>query len=284
MKKALALLLGILLGCALTIEYHRLYPSLQGEGQNQEMLRILFVGDIMPSRYVARTMESKGYDFPFEKMAATIQNADIAFANLESPILAGRKVQAGEMRFRADPQFVPSLSKAGFDIVTLANNHMYDFGEKGITQTLATLSANNIEHIGAGSFDDAYRPKYVEKKGVRVAFIGQNDRTPVPEHTCATEAHLGTACFDQQKLKAAITQARTHADFIVFTMHAGTEYTSVPNSLQKTYARAAIDAGADLVIGHHPHVIQERDDAIASRIFLPEDARKKCSRSEEAAR
>lgn len=225
----------------------------------EERVKLLFVGDIMPSRYVAKAMYEHGYDYPFASTTDIIKDADIAFANLESPILDGRAVRAHEMRFRTDVKFTPALARAGFDIVTLANNHARDQGEKGLQETLRVLQEEHIATVGAGTTSLAYTPTYLSAKGLVIAFVAQNDRTPVPSSTCANDTTIGTACFDIQKLQHSIVEAKSHADFVVFTMHAGDEYVPEPNALQVSYAHAAIDAGADIVIGHHPHVVESRE-------------------------
>jgi poly-gamma-glutamate synthesis protein (capsule biosynthesis protein) len=224
-----------------------------------ETVKLLFVGDIMPSRWVGKAMQERGYDFPFEKIRPLLASSDVVFGNLESPVREGRTVGAGEMRFRADPEFVPALARAGFDVVSLANNHIGDEGEVGIASTTRYLSENGIQWVGVGTSSEAYAPTIIEQHGFRIAFIAGNDPSVVHPSYCASPSRRGSACFDEARIAESIRMARTQADFIVFTMHAGTEYATSSSISQKRIARLAIDSGADIVIGHHPHVIQERE-------------------------
>ena len=224
-----------------------------------ETVKLLFVGDIMPSRWVGHAMKQHGYDFPFENVRPLLASHDIVFGNLESPVREGRSVGAGEMRFRTDPSFVPSLARAGVTIVSLANNHIGDEGEVGIASTTAYLAASGIRWVGVGTTSSAYAPTIVESRGVRVGFVAGNDPSIVPASYCASESRLGSSCFDKERIAKSIATARAQADLVVFSMHAGTEYATTSDPLQRSIARFAIDAGADLVIGHHPHVIQERE-------------------------
>jgi len=264
MKKALFIVCGILLGYAgyMALEA-RFWPPDANLSQNTATgtttVSLLFVGDIMPSRWVDKQMQREGYDFPFAETTQMTQHVDLAFANLESPITDGRTIRAGEMVFRTDPEFVPSLARAGFDVVSLANNHTPNFGQKGLQDTFTHLQSNGIRTIGAGTTTNAYAPLYENVSGLRVAFVAQNDTLPIPASYCAGDTRLGTACFNIERLKQAISEAKTNADFVVFSMHGGIEYASSSNASQETYARTAIDAGADIVIGHHPHTIQNRE-------------------------
>ncbi len=224
-----------------------------------EVVKLLFVGDIMPSRGVDKQMMAFSYDFPFEKLRGLLKNADVTFANLESPVTHGRTVQSGEMRFRTDPEFLPYLRRAGVSVVSVANNHMGDEGESGVRETLAHLAENGIVAVGAGTSSEAYTPRYVTVGSTTIAYIAENDTTPVPPSYCASDTLAGSACFDFWRLAEAIDEARAYADFVVISMHAGTEYTSVPNDIQRRFAHAAIGLGADLVIGTHPHWIQSRE-------------------------
>lgn len=224
-----------------------------------ETVKLLFVGDIMPSRWVDRAMERRGYDFPFENIRPLLASHDIVFGNLESPVRDGRTVTAGEMRFRTDPEFIPALARAGFTIVSLANNHIGDEGEVGVASTTRYLADSDIHWVGAGTTSEAYAPAILETRGMRIAFVAGNDPAIVHPSYCANERRLGSACFDEKRIVEGLVAARSQADFVVFSMHAGTEYATTSDSLQRRIAHLAIDSGADIVIGHHPHVIEERE-------------------------
>ena len=235
--------------------------------QEKEVITLFFAGDVMPSRWVAKRMHEYGYDYPFREVRGLIQEADIAFLNLESPILPGRSIEGGETFFRTDPEFVPALKDAGVDVVSLANNHTPNFEEEGLGETFRYLEESGIAFIGAGKSARAYAPVFIEYENFVVAFVAQNDTDVIPEHYCASEERLGTACFDEKHLREAIREANSTADYVVFTMHAGDEYTTKQNERQTQFAHAAIDAGADLVIGGHPHVIQNKEEYKGKSIY-----------------
>lgn len=219
---------------------------------------LVAVGDIMLSRTVGKTIAAKGdVRYPFLRMRDWLRGADIAFANLETSITPGRAVEQGEMLFRADPRTVDGLVDAGFDVLSLANNHTPNFGQKGLRDTFRYLHDAGIAFAGAGEDAAAARaPTVLERGGRRFAFLAFNDTDVVPASYAAGPAHAGTAFMDVDVMAEAVRDARKAADVVIVSMHSGREYAYVPDASQVRFARAAIDAGADLVIGHHPHVVQ----------------------------
>lgn len=220
--------------------------------------RVVFVGDIMLSRTVAKKMRERGADFPFASTTHLIHEADIAFGNLETTITDGEPVEAFEMRFRADAHAGRSLKEAGFEILSLANNHTFDFGEKGLSDTQSALDDAGILHVGAGRDDvEAGQPMFIQANGIQFAFLAYTDG-----HFSGREAgsgRPGAAFMRPERMKAAVAGASTFADVVIVSMHSGDEYELEPNETQKAFARAAIDAGADMVVGHHPHVVQSAE-------------------------
>ena len=239
----------------------------QAVNATEEPIRLLFVGDIMPSRYVAVKMARNTRAYPFRDTSFLTRKADLAFANLESPVTSGRAIANSEMIFRTDPEVIPELARAGFDVVSLANNHTPNWGESGLRDTVRILASSSIAYAGVGTRSDAYVPIYMYARGLRIAIIAQNDSDVVPADYCAGGSRIGTACFDIAALASSTRAARSHADFVVFTMHAGVEYATTSSARQRAFARDAIDAGADVVIGHHPHVIQNEEVYKGKPIF-----------------
>lgn len=228
-------------------------PSLQ----NNE-ISVLFLGDAMLSRGVAYQI-SKNNDlyYPFRNIQALLQQNDFVFANFESPIIPGRQIHAGEMMFRVDENLAPILKELNFSIFSLANNHMLDFGQKGLLNTLKLLDENQIQYIGAGeNYQEAHQYKILEKNNIKIAFLAYNDSDVILATNEATENRPGTAFMDLEALKNDVIEAKNSADFVIVSIHSGTEYQENQNSRQTEFARTAIDAGANLVIGHHPHVVQ----------------------------
>jgi poly-gamma-glutamate synthesis protein (capsule biosynthesis protein) len=231
--------------------------ALHTRPERDPIVRIVFVGDIMPSRFVAEQLRRRGdRSYWLSSASTTIRSADLAIGNLESPITRGAAVPNGSMVFRTDPEFTPTLRDAGFDALILANNHAMDHGPEGLSRTFRSLASSSLAWAGAGTSGPAYAPRYLDADGLLVALIAQNDRDVVPPTSCAGEAMLGTACFDHDKLEDAIRSAKERGAFVIASMHSGTEYQTHPNARQRAWASVAANAGADLVVGHHPHVIQ----------------------------
>ncbi|MFA6603940.1 MAG: CapA family protein [Patescibacteria group bacterium] len=226
--------------------------------ESQPEISLVAVGDLMLSRTVAQRLAANGGpEAAFARVRDYLRAGDITFGNLETALLSGRAIQPGEMVFRSDPAAAASLASAGFDVLSLANNHVPNFGAAGILETLKYLDAAAVAHAGAGADATAARaPAIVERSGLRFAFLAYNDADVVPAGYFAAADHPGTAAMDIENLKADIAAARAAADIVVVSMHSGTEYVPDPNRRQTAFAHAAIDAGADLVIGHHPHVVQ----------------------------
>jgi len=220
---------------------------------------ILFLGDIMLSRGVAYQI-TKNNDpyYPFRNVQTLFQQNDFIFANFESPVIDGQEIHAGQTTFRVDEKLAPILKEMNFSVVSLANNHMLDFGQKGLLNTLKILYENKIQYVGAGqNYQEAHQYKILEKNGIKFAFLAYNDSDVVPKTDEATESRPSTAFMDVGVLKKDVAKAGAAADFIIVSMHSGTEYQEGPNSRQIEFGHAAIEAGADLVIGHHPHIVQK---------------------------
>lgn len=221
------------------------------------------VGDIMLSRNVDAVMHKQTllYDYPYAKIKQ-ILNSDINFANLETPLIEGKPVPSGTMVFRADPENANALNKAGFNMISLANNHTPNQGQKGLTSTFTALNNANIQYVGAGrDIEETFSPKIIDAKGFKVAFLAYNDSDVVPDSYGAgvnskNEPWAGTALMSDANLATEISLAKSISDYVIISMHSGTEYTVNPNKRQIDFAHQSIDLGADLVIGHHPHVVQ----------------------------
>ena len=216
--------------------------------KSPEDLEIILVGDIMLSRHVGTQMaKANDWTLPFKKTRDYLLSADITFGNLESPFLdSGPQVTEG-LSFKAEPEAVAGLTQAGFDIVSLANNHAFDRGREGITFTREHLLKNNILSIGAGTNEEeTFEPQIIEVNGQKIGFLAFTYFKKPPF----------IADLDLENLKSRLANLKPQADFIIVSLHAGEEYTHEPTEQQKTFARAAIDAGADIVAGHHPHWVQ----------------------------
>ena len=184
-----------------------------------------------------------------------LRSADIAMVNLECPVtLHGKKVPK-PFNFRMRPGFLQVLKDAGIDVVNIANNHIYDYGEVGLFDTIAYLDSVGIGHVGAGrNRTEAHRPYIANVWGKRLGFLGYYGGGESPVAT----QRAGVAKRDIELIQSDILalKEKDSADFVVVNIHWGTEKADTPETWQVQLAHQIIDAGANAVIGHHPHVLQ----------------------------
>lgn len=214
------------------------------------------VGDIMLAGSGEKTFRRAGYDYPFAATAETLRRADIVIGNLEAPIaLSGNEFTTKKFRFRLSPKTASALKNAGFTHLTLANNHILDFGEEGLLQTREALDRQGIAFCGAGKDLAAARQMTItEIKGVRIAFLSYS--LVYPEEFFAGRDRAGTAPGYTSLFTADIKAAKATTDYVIVSFHWGGEGLDTPKPYQITSGRRAVDAGADIVIGHHPHILQ----------------------------
>lgn len=218
---------------------------------------MVFAGDIMLSRSVGELMAARqDWLWPFRSIASVTAGADLAFANLETTISAGDGPPQGCLYcFRADPRAVQGLVYAGFDVLSVANNHIWDYGSDAFTDTLGHLARAGIDAVGGGADDASARaPVFRDVGGTRVAFLAYTNL--LSDSAGAGPGRPGANRYDDTRMKDDIAVARDRSDIVIVSFHAGDEYREQPNQWQRKAYHTAIDSGADLVIGHHPHVIQ----------------------------
>lgn len=217
--------------------------------------RLMAVGDLNFSGIEKRLIADPGY--PWAGTKAVLQSATLLFGNQESPFTGRGSVYVPKKwLLRSDPRTVRSLVAAGFDLVTLANNHMLDYGPLGLEDTLFTLRQARIAHAGAGMNQAAARKAVVltGNDGRRFAFLAYSQTFPA--EFWATASRPGTAHGDPAIFTADIQKAKAVADEVIVAFHWGEELKTAPLAYQKDFAHWCIDAGAALVVGHHPHVLQ----------------------------
>lgn len=230
-----------------------------------EVTTMTVVGDVMLGRRVARTSG----DDPIRALRPTakrLASAEITLGNLESTLSDDGSPTQGGDSFHADPDIIDGLELAGFDLVVLANNHVGDYGQRALRQTLSELRNADLPYVGAGrDLDEARRPVVVERDGVTVGFVGTES---IGETPAATAERAGTNRLNMpprtgplnerqlNRIAGDIADLSERVDVVVVIPHWGTQYTHVPEASQRRAARAFADAGADLVIGGHPHWVQ----------------------------
>ena len=226
---------------------------------------LLAVGDIMLDRGVELNIKKNGngdFQFPFLRIADDLQEADILFGNLEGPISDQGKNVGSIYSFRADPKAIEGLKYAGFDVLSLANNHMLDYGRDALEDTFKRLKEAGIDYVGGGiNEQEAYSLLIKEIKGIKIAFLAYTDLGP--ESWKATEEYSGMAWInnkDMEKIKKDIEKAKEESDILIVSLHSGKEYSTTPSFFQSYFFKICIDAGADIGIGHHPHVVQDVEE------------------------
>jgi poly-gamma-glutamate synthesis protein (capsule biosynthesis protein) len=218
-------------------------------------------GDLSLSRYIGNTIRSRGDPkYPIRGIAPRFAAADIAFANLEAPFSdVGPVTPARDtLTFKNEPGTVTALTAMGLDVVSGANNHFWNAGAHGVLYSADLLTQNGILLAGAGADDAAaHAPRVLTRRGVRFAFLayGYPDDSTV---ATATRPGIATAA-DIPRMQSDVRKAKGRADVVIVSLHAGTEYTRTPTAFQRRFNRAAIDAGAAVVLGHHPHWVQRME-------------------------
>jgi poly-gamma-glutamate capsule biosynthesis protein CapA/YwtB (metallophosphatase superfamily) len=214
---------------------------------------LIAVGDIMLGGRAKNAVAEFGPDYPFDGVLPLLRRAPIVLGNLEGPFAEKARRQQRNFSYRVDVSLASSLSRAGINVVTLANNHLMDCGLPGVLETLEALANANVLALGAGANEGAaHAPVILQAGGMRIGLLGYywNRRT------AATADRPGSAMDPPEALEADIRGLRERADRIVVTFHWGVPYEREPSREVREKAHFAIDCGADAVLGHHPHIVQ----------------------------
>jgi poly-gamma-glutamate capsule biosynthesis protein CapA/YwtB (metallophosphatase superfamily) len=228
-------------------------------GANTGEARLVFVGDLMMGRYVNSYMAKSGFDAPFKNITPYISSADLAIGNLEGPIVPTNVIpippaSPNLLNLTGNQKVAPALARAGFDLLSLANNHAYDDKTQGITYTAAALRRAGMTPFGIDS-GAGQQPVIKEVHGLKLAFLGYTTILNIPGATGVGYVNVNLPATTAT-MTAEIKAAKTKADLVIVMMHWGTEYAVQPNASQRALAKMLVDAGADLVVGAHPHVAQ----------------------------
>lgn len=197
---------------------------------------LVSTGDVIPARSVNFGATKKNnFRWPFEKTADILRSADVTVINLETPLIKNCPVTNEGMIFCGDGRNIEGLVYAGVDVASLVNNHIENQGIKGVEETVRLLESQNIISVISN-------PTYKDFRDLQFAFLGYNDLEPPG--------------IEKEKIIREVGDARKNASVVVVSIHWGNEYTSMPSARQNELAHLAVDAGADLVLGNHPHWIQ----------------------------
>lgn len=223
-------------------------------GPDSSTIVMRFAGDcLLGAHYEEAAAQDPGMAFDGFDLFRT---ADLTVVNLENPITTRGTKISKPFNFRMNPRFVPVLTKAGIGVVSIANNHVFDYGEQGLLDTFSYLDSAGIRYVGAGrTRADAHRPYFFARNGRHVAILayygGGEARAATDRLAGVARRELGAISADVRALRAADPHM-----YVVVILHWGTEKAETPDASQQAFARALIDTGVDAVVGHHPHVLQ----------------------------
>lgn len=211
------------------------------------MIELVLVGDVMLGRRV------RGCDV--FKNVKDILSADVKFANLESPFGDGFEfVKDKNYVFSAKKNCAEMLKLSGFDVLSLANNHIIDYKKQGIVNTIKILKKNNISFVGVKENEDRQKPLIIEKKGIKIGFLAY-----CKDRVYLRGLEIGPYLIDNGVVED-VKKVKDDVDFLVVSLHWGREYNLKPSEKQVELARSLIDNGANLVVGHHSHVVQKVEE------------------------
>ncbi len=218
---------------------------------------IVFAGDTMLGRLVNKVIQGKGYKYVWGNTIPLLNQADLRIINLETTLTKSTNKVPKVFNFKSDPQHVASLKEANISVVSLANNHIKDFGNEGLVETIKTLQDANIKYIGAGKDEQQARsPLIVRKNNLVLGILGATDNEP---DWIATKDNPGTNYFhvDQiDQLLADIKRLKQEVDIVIVSLHWGPNMRERPSQPYIDAAHAMIDAGADIIQGHSAHIFQ----------------------------
>ncbi len=218
--------------------------------ESKNPVKILFGGDMMFDRYIRQTNESRGYDYAVVDMKELFDASDCVVANLEGPVTDNDSVSIGSefgspdnYRFTFDTAVVQTLKDNNFCVVNLGNNHIGNFGTEGIEQTKESVRAGGVHYFGDTGVEDEQKYFIQDFDGVKIAFVNYNQ---------FTKNALSHTLED-------IKSVTDESDFVVVYTHWGEEYKTQSRENEQNIAHQFIDVGADVIIGSHPHVVQESE-------------------------
>ncbi|OYD09932.1 CapA family protein [Paludifilum halophilum] len=223
------------------------------------LLTLSVVGDMMFGRHVKKAVDRYGYEHPLDKVKPLLRSSDLVTGNFEHPILLEPPekypVFDKSIRLHTEKEAAKALKEAGFTSINLANNHTMDYGGPGLADTKKTFDEVGLETVGAGR--DRYQAKqvaYQEVNGLNVATLGVTDR--YPKGFSVKQSSPGVLPATPKTALPLVESAAKNSDLVVVHIHWGVEYDNNVHPRQRVFAQALVDAGADIVVGHHPHVLE----------------------------
>ena len=216
------------------------------------MINILVAGDYRPVLRVQQLINECKYNHIFSEVKQYTDKVDYSLVNLESPVVINRAEPIKKIgpNLKCSKDAIDAIKYAGFNCVTLANNHFYDYGEVGVKDTITTCKEQGIDYIGGGeNIEEAEKILYKEIKGKKIAFINICEK----EFSIATKKSAGSAPLSPIHNFYQIQEARKQSDYVIVIVHGGVEHYQLPSPQMKETYHFFVDAGADIIINHHQH-------------------------------
>lgn len=223
-----------------------------------ETISVAAVGDMIFDRNVKDLVRAEGGTAPLSDVAAELAKADVAVGNLESVLSErGEPAEGKDTTFQGHPDAIEGLTDAGFDFLSVSNNHTMDYGPDALKDSLTSLDIAGIAHAGAGMDQKAaWKPATYERDGAKTGYLAFSHIVPEGFIALPDRPGMASGLKDRERTMNAIKAAKKTHDYVLVSFHWGVEYEDYSNDQQQQWARDAIDAGADMVLAHHPHVIQ----------------------------
>ena len=215
-------------------------------------INILIAGDVVPSDRTVSLFKEKRTEYLFGEVIPVLKEADYAVVNFEAPIVIdkGNPIKKSGPNLAASPQSMEVIKEAGFNMITLANNHFRDQGQVGVEDTLNLAERLELDYVGGGeNLTEANKTKYVSIKDKKFAFLNFCEQ----EYSIATDIYGGSNPYDIINITKAIQEAKATADYVILILHGGIEHYQLPSPRMKKEYRFFVDAGADAIINHHQH-------------------------------
>lgn len=244
----------------------------ENETKNENARAVIsFVGDVTQSDVFGEATSYRYPEYPFEDVSGIFQSADLSFANLETCVSErGESEKKEGYGFRTDPDFLSVFTLAGLDIVSTANNHVRDFGMEALDDTFTNLENAGLKYVGAGrNSSEAEKLELFELKGITVGFTACNMINMNP-NWYAEEDRAGIACVDSDNSGEYLEKIADYdklCDVLFVSVHWGVEYYNEVTEEQQAFAHSLCDSGADIILGHHPHVLEPIESYKDSVIF-----------------
>lgn len=232
-----------------------------------QTIKLAAVGDIALTHKYDQILYTKGPCYPFQPTKKILSENDIVIGNLESPLSLKGQNYPLKCSLRSNPLYIKGIKDAGFNILSVANNHILDYQEGAFYDTLSLLEEHGIGFSGAGkNLEDAAKPYIAQVNGIKIAFFAYCD-VIIDSPFYAGINKRGIALLDLTLIKRDFAKYKNCVDIIIASLHWGTEHFSYPSPQQIKTAHTLVDWGASLIIGHHPHVIQSLERYRNAYIF-----------------